>query len=192
MSVEAPLPKLIVVVDTQYDFMLPDGALYVPQAEEIIVPGIRFLRNLKPEETAAVLFTFDTHDPEIYAVSEEAGQFPPHCVRGTQGWANVFNPALIDPAIPVHALEKGVFDLWAEPDVEVQRVGRSERRPRDTFFGALDPRRVQATVIGVAADYCVRWAVDGLAARGYRIEVPPELTRGIHSHAPPAVAAAWP
>jgi nicotinamidase/pyrazinamidase len=182
--------KLIVVVDTQYDFMLPDGALYVPEAEQIIVPGIRFLKALRPEETQAVLFTFDTHDPEVYAVSEEARQFPPHCVRGSQGWANVFNPALVHPAIPVHTLEKGVFDMWAEAESHVSPAQGGARQARDQFFAAFGPERVEAVVIGVAADYCVKWAVDGLATRGYRISVPGELTRGIHSHAPPLVAAA--
>jgi nicotinamidase/pyrazinamidase len=181
---------LIIVVDTQYDFMLPDGALYVPQAEEIIVPGLRFLRNLKPAETAAVLFTFDTHDPEVYATSEEAKQFPPHCVRGTQGWANVFNPALVDPAIPVHALEKGVFDMWAEPDVRIGPVPGGERQAREAFFFDYPPHQVEAVVMGVAADYCVKWAVNGLAERGYRLTVPRELTRGIHSHEPPVAQAA--
>ena len=34
-------------------------------------------------------------------------------------------------------------------------------------------------VIGVAADYCVRWAIDGLVERGFRVIVPQALTRGI-------------
>ena len=37
----------------------------------------------------------------------------------------------------------------------------------------------EVTVIGVAADYCVRWAVDGLLARGFAVTVPAALTRGI-------------
>ncbi|MEG8025263.1 hypothetical protein QP162_14100 [Sphingomonas aurantiaca] len=34
-------------------------------------------------------------------------------------------------------------------------------------------------VIGVAADYCVRWAVEGLVERGFAVTVPAGLTRGI-------------
>ena len=34
-------------------------------------------------------------------------------------------------------------------------------------------------MIGVAADYCVRWAVEGLIARGFAVTVPAGLTRGI-------------
>ena len=35
-------------------------------------------------------------------------------------------------------------------------------------------------VIGVASDYCVKYAVDGLLARGYEVNVIKELTKGIH------------
>ena len=34
-------------------------------------------------------------------------------------------------------------------------------------------------MIGVAADYCVRWAIDGLLARAFTVRVPADLTRGI-------------
>ena len=51
---------------------------------------------------------------------------------------------------------------------------------RDAFFRDLRARGVEdAVVIGVAADYCVRWAIDGLVERGFRVIVPQALTRGI-------------
>ncbi|WP_309737069.1 hypothetical protein [Sphingomonas sp. SORGH_AS_0742] len=34
-------------------------------------------------------------------------------------------------------------------------------------------------VSGVATDFCVRWGIDGLLARGFNVSVPPRLTRGI-------------
>jgi nicotinamidase/pyrazinamidase len=34
-------------------------------------------------------------------------------------------------------------------------------------------------VTGVAADYCVKWAIDGLLARGFAVEVISDLTVGI-------------
>jgi nicotinamidase/pyrazinamidase len=176
------MKRFVVAVDTQSDFMHAAGALAVAGAEALIPAAEAFLRALAPEETEGVLFTFDTHEPEVYAASPEGEEFPLHCVRGSAGWDNVLDPALVDPAIPAWRLEKGVFDMWAEAGVAI----RDERRPdspaidRDSFFAGLLARGVNdVTVIGVAADYCVKWAVEGLIERGFAVSVPRALTRGI-------------
>lgn len=174
------MQRFVVVVDTQADFMRADGALPVAGAEALIVPMQRWLASLRPAETAGVLFTFDTHSAEAYPASAEAAQFPLHCVRRTPGWANMLDSGAVDPAIPVYRLEKGVFDMWAEPDVAIEAVATGETVARDAFFAALRARGVQdVAVSGVAADYCVRWAIEGLVARAFSVEVPAGLTRGI-------------
>jgi nicotinamidase/pyrazinamidase len=172
--------RFVVVVDTQWDFMHADGALAVAGADALVPAAEAFLRSLTPDATAGVLFTFDTHEPEIYARSAEAEEFPPHCVKGSEGWANMLDPELVDAAIPVYRLEKGVFDMWAEDGLLL----RDERNPaitfdRDAFFERLKERVGEVVVIGVAADYCVKWAAEGLLARGFEVTVPEGLTRGI-------------
>jgi nicotinamidase/pyrazinamidase len=172
--------KVVLVVDTQADFMHPDGALAVAGADVIAEPMRTWLAGLSREDTAAVLFTFDTHFAETYASLPEAAQFPIHCVRETAGWQNVLDPEGIGPLIPVYRLEKGVFAMWQEPGLEMQPVAGGANVDRDAFFRDLRESGVEdATVIGVAADYCVRWAIDGLVARGFRVTVPQALTRGI-------------
>jgi len=174
------MQRFVVVVDTQVDFMHADGALAVPGAAALDAPMRAWLGDLDPGDTAGVLFTFDTHYADTYPGSAEAQQFPIHCVRDTPGWANVLDPAVIDPAIPAYRLEKGVFDLWAEADVAIEAIADGRTTPRDAFFAALKTNGVDTvTVIGVAADYCVRWAIGGLVARGFAVEVPTGLTRGI-------------
>ncbi len=176
------MTRFVVVVDTQWDFMAGDGALSVAGAEELIAPMQSWLSALTPDEVAGVLFTFDTHFVETYAASPEAAMFPIHCIRGTKGWGNMLDVALVDPAIPAWRIEKGVFDMWAEPGLALEDA-REPNQPtieREAFFADLAARRVtDVTVIGVAADYCVRWAVDGLIARGFAVTVPAGLTRGI-------------
>lgn len=174
--------EFVVVVDTQRDFMAVDGALSVAGAAALVAPMRAFLAGLDAGRTAGVLFTFDTHVPRVYAASEEAKTFPAHCVKGTPGWANLLDPALVDRAIPAWRIEKGVFDLWAEDGllVEDARGDAMPPVPRDMFFGRLRDAGVRkVTVIGVAADYCVRWAVAGLVERGFEVSVPAALTRGI-------------
>jgi len=176
------MARFVVVVDTQRDFMAADGALSVAGADGLIGPMQAWLRGLDPTDTAGVLFTFDTHMPEIYAASSEAEAFPIHCVRGSDGWKNVLDVATLDLAIPAWRIEKGVFDMWAEDGLAIEdaRDPAAARLPRESFFANLKQRGVaDVTVIGVAADYCVRWAIEGLLERGFRIEVPEELTRGI-------------
>ncbi|KQS49248.1 MULTISPECIES: isochorismatase family protein [unclassified Sphingomonas] len=176
------MARFVVVVDTQWDFMAGDGALSVAGADALVAPMQAWLSALQPDETAGVLFTFDTHFRETYAASPEAQMFPIHCVRGTQGWNNMLEVALVDPAIPAWRIEKGVFDMWAEPELAIEDA-RDASKPtilREDFFAELAANSItDVTVIGVAADYCVRWAVDGLIARGFAVTVPAGLTRGI-------------
>ncbi|USI72097.1 cysteine hydrolase family protein [Sphingomonas morindae] len=174
--------SFIVVVDTQRDFMAADGALAVPGAEALVAPMRDWLAARTPADTAGILFTFDTHDPEAYAASPEAAEFPPHCLKDTPGWANMLAVDGIDPAIPVWRLEKSVFAMWAEPLVRIEdaRDAAAPAIEREAFFAALRAQGIDTvTVIGVAADYCVRWAIEGLIARGFRVVVPRALTRGI-------------
>ncbi|MDJ0278475.1 isochorismatase family protein [Sphingomonas sp. 2R-10] len=175
------MSNLVLVIDTQADFILPDGALPVAGATDLVEPLRAWLADRTATDTAAMVFTFDTHFADTYPQSAEAALFPIHCVKGTPGWRNLFDPQAIDPAIPCRTLEKGVFDMWAEPDLTLRDPrGDAPVQARDAFFGELSDHGVRhAIVVGVAADYCVRWAVDGLVARGFSVEVPADLTRGI-------------
>ena len=174
------MKKIVIVVDTQADFMNPDGALAVSGADALAEPMNDWLGALSPDDTAAVLFTFDTHYADTYPLSEEAKEFPIHCVRETPGWHNVLDAGRVDPAIPTWRLEKGVFAMWQEDGLTVEPIGGGAAIDRDHFFRDLKASGVEeAIVIGVAADYCVRWAIDGLVVRGFRVTVPSALTRGI-------------
>lgn len=173
---------LVIVVDAQADFMLADGALPVAGAAALIGPMQAWLARLGAAETAGVLFTFDTHFADTYPGSAEAAQFPIHCVRETPGWRGTVDPAAVDAAIPLYRLEKGVFDMWEEPELAVEdmRDPAAPPTPRDLFFTRLRDEGIEGvTVVGVAADFCVRWAVAGLIARGFDVTVPAALTRGI-------------
>ncbi len=172
---------LIVVVDTQADFMLPDGALPVLGADALVPALAEWLASRVASDTAAVVFTFDTHFAETYPDSPEAQLFPIHCVKGTPGWRNLLDPLSIPSTIPCRTLEKGVFDMWAEDGLLLNDPrGTLPPVPRDAFFTEMRDRGVdRAIVVGVAADYCVRWAIDGLVDRGFSVTVPTGLTRGI-------------
>ena len=67
-------------VDTQADFMVPGGKLYVPGAEKLI-PNLRRLVNAAREGRVFLVSDACVHTLE----DEEFKQWPPHCVRGTPG-----------------------------------------------------------------------------------------------------------
>jgi nicotinamidase/pyrazinamidase len=183
--------RFVVVVDTQWDFMAVDGALSVAGAADLIDPMRAWLAALTSQNTAGVLFTYDTHQTEVYASSPEAELFAPHCVKGTAGWHNMLDAGTLDPAIPTWTIEKGVFDMWAEDHLKIAdaRNPQANRVDREVFFAKLKADGVNVTtVVGVAADYCVRWAVEGLVARGFEVEVPASLTRGIERQIEAVVA----
>jgi len=175
--------KFVIVIDAQYDFMMPKGKLYVSGAEHTIVPGIEFLQQLTPEDTEGVLFTFDTHSATTYFDQPESKQFPIHCELGTAGWRNVFNHHLVDKKIPTYGLYKNVFNMWEEPGIVVEDLEFGDKfyvQKRETFFDRLKELGVDTVVVmGVAADFCVKWAVDGLVERGFNVEIPRNLTAGI-------------
>ena len=182
--------SFVIVVDMQRDFVMADGALPVGGAEALIEPVRAWLAERTPEDIAGMLFTFDTHVPEVYAGSPESESFPLHCVRDTPGWALVADWTEVDPAIPVWRLEKGVFAMWEEPGLVLRDArGGKEEVDRDAFFRDLKASGVDhVIVIGVAADYCVKWAIDGLVERRFSVEVPAALTRGIEREMAQVVA----
>ena len=74
-------------VDTQVDFVLPEGKLYVPGAEEV-APTMQ--RLVQAARTAGIphVASADDHeltDDEISDDPDFATTYPPHCLRGTRG-----------------------------------------------------------------------------------------------------------
>lgn len=128
----------------------------------------------------------------------------------------IWNPPAspyLPPALPVFTLEKGVFDMWAEdylfvdsgeceyrtelfayePDQNIYLIDGTLRIPRDHFFDGLKAHGVDTvTVIGVAADYCVMWAIRGLLERGFKVEVVEHLTAGIQRDMAQTIAEEFP
>lgn len=179
------MKKLLVVIDTQIDFMLPHGKLYVKGAEELIVPGMNFLSTLDPDEYHSVLFTQDSHDRVTYDDSPESEQFPIHCEIGTVGWENVFSPTIVPPSIPVFFMPKGVFDMWEEDDDETEiycvESEDDDGEVRSEFMNRIVvdfSNRVD--IMGVASDFCVKDALTGFLNEGFDVGVFADLTKGIH------------
>lgn len=156
--------KLLHIVDMQNDFVLANGKLPVTGAESLIEPVNEFLRNVKFDKTIA---TFDTHYRATYNNTSEAKDFPPHCLYGTKGWelAVDVRGSFLHPC---HKVLKNQFDVWEQPD-KIER-----------FLCGLGPKYTHVYVIGVASDFCVKYAIKGYLDRGYHVTVVQDLCRGIN------------
>lgn len=145
-------------IDTQLDFMLRTGALYVPGAERI-VPKLRRLFEFAQKNGVAVFSSADTHtvnDPEF-------GQFPPHCLQGTEGQRKLDETLLPRPLI----LQNKPIDRNLLTAVRQHQQIIVEKQTLDVFSNPVTERLLRvlpqrAIVFGVATEYCVKMACLGL------------------------------
>ncbi len=155
-------------VDTQRDFMLPGGHLYVPGAEKLL-PNIRRLTDRAREGRVFLVSHGCFHTPD----DPEFKIFPPHCVKGTEG--SEFVPeALTDKVVRVanDPTVKLPDDLLQYQQIllEKQTLNIFESRHADALVQKLPPN-AEFFVFGVVTEYCVNFAAKGLMERGRRVSV---------------------
>jgi nicotinamidase/pyrazinamidase len=155
-------------VDTQADFMLPGGKLYVPGAERLL-PNIRRLTDAARHGHVFLVShgCFHTvNDPEF-------AQFPPHCIDGTDG-AKYVPEALTDRVAVVPNQESASLpsDLSQFQQVLLQKqtLDIFESHHAESLVNRLPPA-AEIVVFGVVTEYCVRLAAKGLLQRGRRVSV---------------------
>lgn len=161
-------PVVLWEVDTQSDFMLPGGRLYVLGAEKRI-PNMRRLVDAALAQKTFLISSTDQHSPN----DPEFQHFPPHCVRGTSG-AEIIpelkaadtvhvkntNPATVPSAISRGKqviIEKQTLDVFDNPATEKLLA----QFPYDSEF----------VVFGLVTEFCVRLAAKGLLDRGRRVAI---------------------
>lgn len=153
-------------VDTQRDFMLPGGKLYVPGAEKRI-PNMQRLVDAARDGRVFVVGDICTHAPD----DPEFQEWPPHCIRGTEG-AEKIPETLVEGAYVV----PNEPDVPLPPDLLERRQVILEKQTLDVFdnpnteriLRRLDPD-AEIAVFGVVTEYCVRLAAAGLLKRGRRV-----------------------
>ena len=183
-------------VDTQVDFMLPEGKLYVPGAEETAAAMARLVAAAR-EAGIVHVASADDHeltDPEISADPDFRNTYPPHCLRGTPGAEKVpetkqsdplplslvpFPPGLVPGLIEGRRellLLKKNFDVFTNPNTEA-------------LLDALDPDEI--VLFGVATDVCDDAAIRGFLRRGRRVRFVEDAARGLDDERVAACLAAW-
>ncbi len=155
-------------VDTQMDFMLPGGKLYVPGAEKLI-PNIRRLVDTARENRVLLISSGDQHSPQ----DPEFKIFPPHCIKGTEG-AQVIPEALAQSVLAVP--NQSAFRLPA--DLARYQQVLIEKQTLDVFDNLHTAKIVNGLsadaeffVFGVVTEYCVRCTAKGLLDLGRGVSI---------------------
>jgi len=155
-------------VDVQRDFMLPAGKLYVPGAERLL-PNIRKLTDAARRDQVLLVSSGDFHAPD----DPEFAQFPPHCVKGTPG-AELLPEARAGKSVTVENRPEAKLpaDLFAQQQIilEKQTLDVFQSRYADELVERLGAHP-EFVVFGVATEYCVAFAVNGLLKRNRRVAV---------------------
>jgi nicotinamidase/pyrazinamidase len=167
-------------VDTQMDFMMPGGKLYVPGAEKLL-PNIRKLTDLARKDRVFLVSHGCFHVPN----DPEFKTFPPHCVNGTAG-AEFVPEALTGKIarVPNEPEAEIPADLSAYQQIllEKQTLNIFESRHADELVKKLGDQ-AEFIVFGVVTEYCVNFAAKGLLERGRRVAVVSDAIETLNTEA---------
>jgi nicotinamidase/pyrazinamidase len=178
-------------VDTQVDFMLPHGKLYVPGAEETI-PAMQRLVEAARAAGIVHVASADDHELTDVEISEQPDfqtTYPPHCLRGTRGARKIPETEQEDP-VPItleplperylagreFLLLKKNFDVFTNPNTE-------------RLLEHLGPDEI--VVFGVATDVCDDAAIRGFLERGRKVRFVEDAARGLDEGRVNTCTAAW-
>jgi len=170
-------------VDTQKDFMNPDGALSVPGAETI-VGAISKVMETANKNDILVVGSVDAHPID----DKEFEVYPPHCVVDTEGQekipetlihndsfvytvpntGNGLDMYVADGCGQIY-FEKQTYNIWDKT------LGQPDNL--QTILRSADVKDIY--VMGVASNVCVIAAVEGFVERKYKVHVISDAIKGL-------------
>ncbi len=148
-------------VDTQNDFINPNGALYVHDAEKL-KDKFRQLIEYARSNSIPICGSVDAHLPDDPELIRNNGPFPDHCMLGEKGQKKVNETKPLNPKwVPNLPLSKTEIETVLTHKGEVY----FQKQSFDVFDNPAIKRCIKGfnlvIVFGVATDYCISAAVKG-------------------------------
>lgn len=193
--------RTFIGVDLQRDFMYPEGKLYVQGSKDILENIFKFLnymnvirdRNISIATLGNVLLTSDSHTKESKEISETPdyiNTFPEHCMLGTEGMYLIREvmPMLMNTGnANIQVFFKDTFSIFDNAEFN------------KTILNMLDSDVVNFYVFGVATEFCVKAAVEGLYERiskspdpsKYSITVLKDMIAGVNEEKSEDLLKVW-
>ena len=165
-------------VDTQFDFVSPNGKLYVSGAE-LLKPNWEKLTQLAKNNLITVVNTADWHYPgsaELSTNPDFIKTFPQHCMANSAGAEYIDetkpeNPFIIDWETENY-ISKEVMDSKEHRNFIIRKDAFDVFKGNpysEQLLKLLSPETI--VVYGVTTNVCVNDAVVGLAKRGKNVIV---------------------
>lgn len=191
-----PETTLFYDVDTQRDFMLPDGALYAPRAERIAAT-LGSLTRLAREKNIRVVASVDRHLPGDKELQRNGGLYPDHCMDGTPGQRKIDETAPLDPVVvPSRELSTAELDavLTGKREMIIEKQDTdviAGNRNANALFGRLAKRYSDIVIYGVCTDICVDNVVRTLLRFGPRLHVVTDAVAALNPERATEVEREW-
>ncbi len=173
------MKTILYVVDVQNDFMLPDGKLYVKDAEKII-PNIKKSINWAKSNSMQIIYSADYHfdnSSELSETPDFINTFPKHCMSYNDGWKIVDGIGPLKPQLlhwnDIYSLtELELHYAKSKSDLVIlkDKFDVFEGNPNtESLIKFVNPDVVY--IIGVVETICVKQAVDGFLRLGKKVIV---------------------
>ncbi|ATZ18025.1 isochorismatase family protein [Mesoplasma melaleucae] len=145
--------KALIIVDYQFDFVSPNGKLYVPTAETKKAYIESLIKTFK-DNNDLVIATKYVHPIDHYSFA----QWGPHCVVNTNGTELYFDASLFDKVI-----EKGTNKHTECYSAFYDEAGNSNNL--DEYLKANHVNEL--VIVGVALKVCVKASFEHAIELGY-------------------------
>jgi nicotinamidase/pyrazinamidase len=165
-------------VDTQFDFVLPNGKLYVSGAE-LLKTNWEKLTQLAKNNLITVVNTADWHYPgsaELSTIPDFVKTFPQHCIANSAGAEYIEETKPENPFIinweTENYISKEVVDSKEHRNFIIRKDAFDVFKGNpytEHLLELLSPETI--VVYGVTTNVCVNDAVVGLAKRGKNVIV---------------------
>ena len=160
----------LLIVDVQNDFC-PGGALAVPEGDDVVPPlrklAARFAALARP-----VYASRDWHPPDSRHFKPYGGEWPVHCVQGTEG-------ARLREDLQLPAFTMIVSKGQARHDDGYSAMV-GDVAGRGSLLADLSARGVNHLYVGgLATDYCVKHSVLDALRQGIAVTVLTDAVRAV-------------
>lgn len=163
--------KALIVVDAQNDFC-PGGSLAVKHGDEVVGPLNRMLAYAK-KNNWILTASRDWHPKKTNHFSKYGGQWPVHCVRGTNG-------AKFHPALKV-TKDIMVFSKGTQKDQDAYSAFDGHSDSGEALADYLKSYGVDEVYVGgLATDYCVKATVLGAIKEGFKAYLLLDASRAVN------------
>jgi nicotinamidase/pyrazinamidase len=191
--------NILHIVDMQNSFTNKKGALFIKNADLLINKINLYLKDIKKDDYSSIIYTQDTHFIDEYPLQQESKEFPIHCIYNSFDWNLSIDINNVNKDIEIFRLFKNQFDCFAKSNLNINNIKNEYDKSTYKKLGIVEnhksnekynnileflqqypPQNTTITIIGVALDYCVKYAIDGYLSLNYKVKILKDLNVGIH------------